>query len=288
LLPIKDNIPTRRFPLVTVALILINIVMFFAFQHAHWSGNGFAIDEKNTVEYAYIPYEFTHLGQQCGERALLDGKPVPIAGGKPVCEGQRATVRIRDPFDPSRSVERTFKVRDVAPKSQPSVWVTILTAMFMHGGLLHIAGNMLFLWIFGNNIEDSMGRLTYIAFYLLGGLAATLLQTAVNTNSTVPNLGASGAIAAVLGGYALLYPRARVATLIFIIFFVTVLELPALVVLGGWFLLQLLDAGAAAGGNAGGVAYFEHIGGFLFGLLTIKLFANRARDDYMEPRLPVC
>jgi membrane associated rhomboid family serine protease len=280
LLPIKDNIPTRRFPLVTVALILINVAMFFAFQNAHWSGSGFAIDEKNTVEYAYIPYELTHVGKKCGDVLVLPSGERVKSEGKAVCQGQRVTLETNTgPLD--------VKVRDVAPKSQPSVWVTILTAMFMHGGLLHIAGNMLFLWIFGNNIEDSMGRVTFIAFYLLGGLAATLLQTAVNTNSTVPNLGASGAIAAVLGGYALLYPRARVATLIFIVFFVTVLELPALVVLGGWFLLQLLDASASAGGDVGGVAYFAHIGGFLFGLLTIKLFANRARDDYMEPRLPV-
>jgi membrane associated rhomboid family serine protease len=159
--------------------------------------------------------------------------------------------------------------------------------MFMHGGLLHIGGNMLFLWIFGNNIEDSMGRFKFILFYLLGGLAATLLQTAVGPNSTVPNLGASGAIAAVLGAYALLYPRARVATLIFIIFFVTVLELPALLVLGGWFVLQLIDASQVSSGGGGGVAYFAHIGGFLFGLLTIKLFAQRAKQDYIEPRLPV-
>jgi membrane associated rhomboid family serine protease len=159
--------------------------------------------------------------------------------------------------------------------------------MFMHGGLLHIGGNMLFLWIFGNNIEDSMGRVKFVAFYLLGGLVATLLQTVVGPNSQVPNLGASGAIAAVLGGYALLYPRARVATLIFIVFFITVLELPALLVLGGWFLLQVLDASNASSGAGGGVAYFAHIGGFVFGLLAIKLFANRAKDDYIEPRIPV-
>jgi membrane associated rhomboid family serine protease len=103
----------------------------------------------------------------------------------------------------------------------------------------------------------------------------------------VPNLGASGAIAAVLGGYALLYPRARVATLIFIVFFVTVLELPALLVLGGWFVLQLLDASSSSGGDVGGVAYFAHIGGFVFGLATIKLFARHVKDDYVEPRLPV-
>jgi membrane associated rhomboid family serine protease len=158
--------------------------------------------------------------------------------------------------------------------------------MFMHGGLLHIAGNMLFLWIFGNNIEDAMGKPKFILFYLLGGLAATLVQTAVDPSSTTPNLGASGAIAAVLGGYALLYPRARVVTLIFIIFFVTVMELPALLVLGGWFLLQVLDVSQSSGGG-GGVAYFAHIGGFIFGLIAIKLFARRVKDNYVEPRLPV-
>jgi membrane associated rhomboid family serine protease len=265
LLPLKDNIPTRRFPLVTVVLILINVAMFFGFQHAHWSGSGFAVDQKNTVEYAYIPYELTHLGKKCG---LIGSGPEE----RVVCEqrsGQLDQAGVKPGDD------------------QPSVWITVLFAMFMHGGLLHIGGNMLFLWIFGNNIEDSMGRLTFIVFYLLGGLAATLLQTVVGPNSTVPNLGASGAIAAVLGAYALLYPRARVATLIFIIFFVTVLELPALVVLGGWFLLQVLDASQSAGGAGGGVAYFAHIGGFLFGLLAIKLFATRARDDYVQPRLPV-
>jgi membrane associated rhomboid family serine protease len=280
-IPLKDNIPTRRFPAITVALIAINIVMFFAFQHAHWNGSGFAVSDKNTIEYAYIPYEFTHLGKHCGDKAVLDNRESVQSTTKALCQGARISGTAEDgtPID--------GKVRSIQPEDQPSVWLTILTAMFMHGGLLHIAGNMLFLWIFGNNIEDSMGRLTFVLFYLMGGLAATLLQTAVNVNSTVPNLGASGAIAAVLGGYALLYPRARVVTLIFIVFFVTVLELPALVVLGGWFVLQLLDAGIASGGDVGGVAYFAHIGGFLFGLLTIKAFATRKKDDYVQSRLPV-
>ena len=255
MLPLKDNISTRSFPAVTVALILINVVMFFAFQHAHWDGNGFAVSERNTVEYAYIPWELTHQGKDC-------------AG---IFEDHQTQIECPSNRDPG----------------QPSVWLTVLFAMFMHGGFLHIAGNMLFLWIFGNNVEDSMGRVKFVLFYLMGGLAATLLQTVTDPNSQVPNLGASGAIAAVLGGYALLYPKARVATLIFIVFFITVLELPALLVLGGWFLLQLLDASNASGGAEGGVAYFAHIGGFLFGLLVIKLFATRARDDYVEPRLPV-
>jgi membrane associated rhomboid family serine protease len=256
LLPLRDNIPTSRFPVVTVTIIAICIAVFFGFQGAHWDGGGFAVKESRTVEYAYIPYEFTHMGKEC-----------ELSDSKVLCEGQPGVTG--------------------GAEDQPNVWLTVLFAMFMHGGLLHIAGNMLFLWIFGNNIEDSMGRALFVAFYLLGGLAATLLQTAVNPDSAVPNLGASGAIAAVLGGYALLYPRARVVTLIFIVFFVTVLELPALVVLGGWFVLQLVDASASSGGDVGGVAYFAHIGGFLFGLATIKLFARRVKDDYVEPRLPV-
>jgi membrane associated rhomboid family serine protease len=279
LLPLKDNIPTRNFPLITVVLIVINIVMFFGFQHAHWDGSGFKVSEKNTVEYAFIPYELTHPGKHCGDQATLaDGERVRTSDSA-LCEGKRLTGETT--AGPVNS-----KVVSVKPDPQPSTFLTILTAMFMHGGLLHIGGNMLFLWIFGNNIEDSMGKPKFILFYLLGGLAATLAQTAVDPGSTTPNLGASGAIAAVLGAYALLYPRARVVTLVFIIFFVTVLELPALLVLGGWFVLQLVDAGQTTGGG-GGVAYFAHIGGFLFGLIAIKLFARRVRDNYVEPRLPV-
>ena len=281
MLPIKDNIPTLRFPAITVALILINVAMFFGFQHAHWNGHGFAVSESNTVKYAFIPYKLTHVGKQCGDRALLaDGQRLESTS-EALCQGQRITGETSTgPVD--SKVDKVLR-----PRHQPSVWLTILTAMFMHGGLLHIGGNMLFLWIFGNNVEDSMGRPTFILFYLLGGLAATLLQTVTDPNSAVPNLGASGAIAAVLGGYALLYPRARVVTLVFIILFVTVLELPALLVLGGWFLLQVFDASLSSGGAQGGVAYFAHIGGFVFGLLAIKLFAQRAKQDYVEPRLPV-
>jgi membrane associated rhomboid family serine protease len=149
---------------------------------------------------------------------------------------------------------------------------------------------MLFLWIFGNNVEDSMGPVRFIVFYLLGGLAALLLQTAVGPNAAIPTVGASGAIAAVLGGYILLYPRARVITVIFIIFFFTILELPAMLVLGLWFVEQVafgyFDVAQPTGGG-GGVAYFAHIGGFLFGLATIRLFANRDKEYVVPPRYPV-
>ena len=164
----------------------------------------------------------------------------------------------------------------------PATWVTVFTSMFMHGGILHLGGNMLFLWVFGNNIEDSMGKARFVIFYLLGGVLALLAQTAIDPDSAVPTIGASGAVAAVLGGYALLYPRARIVTLLFIIIFFTIVELPALLVLAAWFALQALfgvgELATPTGG--GGVAYFAHIGGFLFGMLAIKLFANRVHEDY--------
>jgi len=151
--------------------------------------------------------------------------------------------------------------------------------MFMHGSILHLGGNMLFLWIFGNNVEDSMGRVKFVVFYLLGGLAAIGAQVLIDTDAAIPTIGASGAVAAVLGGYILLYPRARVITVIFIIFFFTIIELPALVILGFWFVQQVLFGyfGLSSGGEGGGVAYLAHVGGFVFGLAAIKLFASEHR-----------
>ena len=256
MLPLKDNIPTRVFPIVTVVIIVLNVLVYFGFEQGGFSAPG---NDNRVVEYSFIPYELSHTDQLCAE----------TDGGGVGCGSKEA-----------------LDERGLDSK-QPPVLLTILTAMFMHGSLLHLGGNMLFLWIFGNNIEDSMGKPKFILFYLLGGLAASLAQFAVDTDAVNPTLGASGAIAAVLGGYALLYPRARVVTLIFIIFFITLLELPALLVLGGWFLLQLLDASSQPL-TGGGVAYFAHIGGFAFGLLAIKLFASRYQPDYdRHSRLPV-
>jgi membrane associated rhomboid family serine protease len=160
--------------------------------------------------------------------------------------------------------------------------------MFLHGGFLHIFGNMLFLAIFGPNVEEAMGRIRYVAFYLLGGLAALAAQVAIGPGSTAPTLGASGAIAAVLGGYILLYPRARILSLVLIIFFVTIVELPAVFLIGFWFLTQLYYGAAGLSdpvGSGGGVAYYAHIGGFLFGLALIGLFARQRRSA--PPRYPV-
>ena len=239
MIPLKDDIPTRRFPIVTVALIAINVIVYFVLEHGLW-GLGQTGNEV-VVEYGAIPSEITN------------GQNLPGPGG------------------------------------QAPFWLTIWTSMFLHGSLIHLGGNMLFLWVFGNNIEDAMNRLVFVVFYLLGGLAALGLQVAMDPNSVVPTVGASGAIAAVLGAYARLYPRARVVTLIIIIIFFTVVTLPALLVLGLWFLLQLLPAfNDPVGSAGGGVAYFAHIGGFLFGVLAIKLFANNVYEDYDQAhRIPV-
>ena len=155
-------------------------------------------------------------------------------------------------------------------------YVTILTAMFMHAGLAHIAGNMIFLWAFGPQIEDAMGPIRYAVFYLLGGLIATLAQVFIAPASTVPNLGASGAIAAVLGAFLITYPRDRIRTLIFLGWFINVTVIPALILVGLWFLIQLFSAlGALATVQSGGVAYMAHVGGFIFGMLTCRLFEAR-------------
>jgi membrane associated rhomboid family serine protease len=175
-------------------------------------------------------------------------------------------------------------------ESQLSTWATVFTSMFSHAGLLHLGGNMLFLWIFGNNVEDSMGPVRFVAFYLLAGLAALALQVAINPDATVPTLGASGAIAGVLGGYILIYPRARVLTLVFLFIFFTFIELPAFLFLFIWFAQQAVfgavDLTNPTGGG-GGVAYFAHVGGFAFGLLAIKLFAKRLSAAYDQPKHPV-
>jgi membrane associated rhomboid family serine protease len=146
--------------------------------------------------------------------------------------------------------------------------LTVPTSMFLHGGWIHLIGNMLYLWIFGNNIEDRLGRLRFLVFYLLGGVAAAITQVVIAPHSAVPVIGASGAIAAVLGAYLVLYPGARILSLVFLGFFYQLLEVPALIVLGLWFVLQLIDGIASLGveSSAGGVALFEHIGGFIAGV----------------------
>ncbi|GAB4487314.1 MAG: rhomboid family intramembrane serine protease [Thermodesulfovibrionales bacterium] len=155
-------------------------------------------------------------------------------------------------------------------------YITVFSSMFMHGGLFHIGGNMLYLWIFGNNVEDALGHLSFIVFYLFCGIAAALSHALLNPSSTVPMIGASGAISGVLGAYLVLFPHARVHTLVFLGFFVQVIRVPALIVIGFWAIIQVLNGLIAQGmAGQGGVAWFAHVGGFVAGLVTIRLWPKR-------------
>ena len=156
-------------------------------------------------------------------------------------------------------------------------WITIFTAMFMHGSWSHIIGNMIFLWAFGPEIEDAMGHGRYLLFYLAGGLVAMLAQILADPHSTVPNLGASGAIAAVMGGFIVTYPRDRIKAVLFIFIFVRITFIPAALLIGFWFLTQLVHAGAVAQVQTVGVAYLAHVGGFIFGAVTARLFEGSSR-----------
>jgi len=156
-------------------------------------------------------------------------------------------------------------------------WITILTAMFMHGSWSHILGNMVFLWAFGPEIEDAMNPFRYLAFYLVGGVVAMLAQIAGSPSSTVPSLGASGAIAAVMGAFLVTYPRDQIRALLIIFVFVRVTLIPAALLIGFWFLTQLINAGSVATVQTGGVAYLAHVGGFLFGAATARVFEDPQR-----------
>jgi membrane associated rhomboid family serine protease len=271
LIPIKDNVPTSRFPLVTVLLILACVAVFIwqqTFSSSEYETPqlrqlGVSRADENTIRFGAIPYRVLHPGKDCAFGVTEDsnGREADV-----VCQGTRQYSEARSSGEPFQAFSNPF-------------WLlTVFTSMFMHGGILHIAFNMLFLWIFGNNVEEAMGRIRYLLFYLLAGVAAVYSQAAIDPSGTLPSIGASGAIAGVLGAYAVLLPRARVLTVVFLIFFFTLIEIPAYVMLGLWFVLQFIPAvGQVAvpdvAGN-GGVAYFAHVGGFLFGLALVKLFAR--------------
>jgi membrane associated rhomboid family serine protease len=201
-------------------------------------------------------YQFS-LGSAGGERAVLSLGMIPA---------------------------RVFGYGDLPPELiVVPAWATIFTSMFMHGGWLHLGGNMLYLWIFGDNIEDSMGHVRYVVFYFLCGAAAALSQGLVDPASEIPMIGASGAISGVLGGYILLHPGATVRVFIFLGFFFTVAHIPALIVLGIWFLMQLLSVTSASVGEPG-VAFWAHIGGFVAGLALVSFFKRRNIPLMERPR----
>lgn len=213
--PIKDNVPTVRKPILTIALIVINTVIFLFSMTL--GREGF---QWFTVQYGYIPFEFWN------------------------------------------SVELT-------PNLPVSTYFTMISSMFMHGGWMHLIGNMLFLWIYGNNVEDYFGRVRFILFYLFAGFMAIGLFTLFGPNSQIPLVGASGAIAGVMGAYMVLYPKAKVTVLI-VFFFIQFVELPAKLVLGMWFAYQLLMV-VMSSSSGGGVAWMAHVGGFLFGYGLLKI-----------------
>ena len=224
MLPLRDFIPTRRFPAVTVGIIVVNIIAF-AYELLAEAGGTL---EQTFYTMGVVPFNVTH--------------------------------------DFGLAVALSF-----------------LTSMFLHGGFMHIIGNMLYLWIFGNNVEDSMGRGRFLVFYLLAGLIASAAQVLASPNSPIPSIGASGAIAGVLGAYIVLFPRARVQALIFLGYFARLTQLPALLVLGFWFVLQLFNGLLAFGmTQMGGVAWFAHVGGFVTGLLLVRLFTLGRRRNHRE------
>ncbi len=159
-------------------------------------------------------------------------------------------------------------------------WITLLTSMFMHGSWMHIIGNMIYLWAFGREIEDAMGSARFLFFYLAGGIVAMMAQILGDPLSRIPSLGASGAIAAVMGAFIITFPRDRIRTILFFFIFIRVTFIPAAFLIGFWFLIQVFDVGAVASVRTGGVAYLAHIGGFLFGVVTARVFVNPNRIAY--------
>jgi membrane associated rhomboid family serine protease len=237
-----DNTDRRTTPIVNYIFIAVNILVFVFLQ-------GLGSNEKFTMAFSTVPEEI-------------------VSGLDVVTEDQIA----QDP-----QTGQTFEVPGLQP-TPFSVYLTLLTSMFMHGGLAHIGGNMLYLWIFGDNLEDRMGHGRYLLFYLLTGFAASLAHVfstfALGGNPLVPSLGASGAISGVLGGYLILFPKRRVR----VIMFNMLQEVPALMAIGLWFVFQLIGGFGSVGHQGGGVAYAAHIGGFIAGLIMVKFFDGGGRD----------
>jgi len=230
MLPLKDDIPSRTVPFVTVGLIAVNILAFFYQISLELTGDPSAL----RAAQAFV-FEFGLT-------------PCRLTGSCP------------------------------APQASPHPVVTVFTSMFLHGGLFHVFGNMLYLWIFGNNVEDALGHGRFLGFYLAAGVAAALAQTVVSPGSRIPMIGASGAVSGVLGAYLILYPHANVLTLITFGFFIRIVKIPAMIVLGFWIVVQLLNGlGTLGAGARSGVAWFAHIGGFLAGIALLWFLRPRGR-----------
>lgn len=250
--PLKDDIPAQRTPLVNFVFIGLCAAVF-AYQFSLGPK-----DEDFVTAYGMIPARLTE-----GNRPMVVERPRMIEQG-----GQYHVVKERVELPPS----------PVPP------WATLLTCMFLHGGLLHVAGNLWFLWIFGDNVEDRFGPVRYAILYLGSGLAAGLLHVAFDPRSTIPTVGASGAIAGVMGSYFVLYPRARVLTAIPIFIFIQFIVVPAPLFLGIWFLFQLV-AGLMSDPSTGGVAWWAHVGGFAFGIVWTWWLRKTHRVEPLPTRV---
>jgi membrane associated rhomboid family serine protease len=231
MIPLKDDVPSRSTPVVTIALVGLNVAAFLYQLSLNFAGDaGPGAAEAFVMEFGAVPCRLT--------------------GG---C---------------------------VSPDDFPSPLMTIVTSMFLHGGLLHVGGNMLYLWIFGDNIEDALGHGRFLLFYLASGVAAALAQTVSAPRSHVPMIGASGAVSGVLGAYLIVFPYASILTLVTFGFFVRFVHIPAMIVLGFWVVLQVLNgyltvSASTGGAETGGVAWFAHIGGFLSGIVLLFLLRPR-------------
>ena len=251
MLPLKDYNPTARTPWVTITLIALNVFVFLLVQRPYDRGLNQA---RFSYEYAAIPCEVT------------TGRPLT---------GDEVTLTVRFGDDQAcQGITQADQDEPVFPGK--AVFLAMVYSMFLHGGWLHIGGNMLFLWVFGNNIEDRMGPFFFLAFYLIGGIVATGAHIAVQPSSTVPLIGASGAVAAVMGAYLVLFPNVRIRSLIIFLF----RDIPAKWLLGVWFVFQFFT------NPADGVAWVAHVGGFVFGVAVALLFRDRLRPA-PTPALPL-
>jgi membrane associated rhomboid family serine protease len=241
MLPLHDDVPSRSLPLVTVGLIAVNALVFLY---------------QLSLQQGPDPAAAMAAEQVIGEFGVIPCRLADWVAGN-VLGACRA------------------------PAGSPHPALTIVSSMFLHGGLFHAGGNMLYLWVFGNNVEDVLGHGRFLGFYLASGVAAAFAQTAVNPASTVPMVGASGAVSGVLGAYLILFPHARILTLVTFVFVIRFVRIPALVVLGFWVVVQFLNGFVtfSAAGGEGGVAWFAHIGGFVAGLVLLFLLRPRAHKS---------
>ncbi|NUQ65960.1 MAG: rhomboid family intramembrane serine protease [Pirellulales bacterium] len=253
-IPLHDDNPTIRTPVVVYAVVAINVLAFLMTL-------GLSPIDQQLLVYrrGFVP---ARIGQ------LVERRPIPVTIQRLALNQFGQVVPFEEPYQ--------------LPPEPRQVFLSMLTCMFLHGGWLHLIGNMWFFWIFGNNVEDRLGHVAFLLFYLAGGLIATVSHWFVDPSSTIPVIGASGAVAAILGAYAITWPWARVHTLVFLFIFITMIDVPALLVLGFWFVGQLWSS---LQGNEAGVAWWAHIGGFVAGAATMPLVGSLVGPE-VRPRRP--